>query len=358
MLRIGLGQAEGVDTETVVRQVISACNSEIEGQVPQAGILFAGPQFDHQSVLNLINDAYPGIELIGCTTAGSFSTAYGFSDDDITLMVMCSDDLEISAGVGRNLTNDYRAAVIEAVAMARPKIHREPSLCLTFPEAYDVRFEPVLKTLGAELGAACPIFGGASATQWEDGTEILQFYRREVLTNAIPILLIAGPIKHAFAIANSWRPLGKKALVTEAQGRLVRKLDQMKAVDFYRHYLGYHNDVAKEFVLAVYERGRDEFYIRAPMEYHHDGSVMFSESIPEGAQVQLAEATREDLIQDTLATSKNLKKSLADWEPAVVMAFSCGYRKEILGTATQKELENFESDLQAGYSHHGFLQFW
>ena len=357
MLQIGLGRAEGIDTKSIVERVISDCMAEIEGQTPQAGIVYAGAQFNYQLMLDMINDAFPGIELIGCTTAGDYSSDHGFSDDAITLILISSENIDIGTGVGRGLSVDFETAVGDAVETARSKIDQNPSLCLTFPEGYDVRFEPILKRLGSKLGQGCPVFGGASGTQWADGTKISQFYGREVLTDAIPILLMSGPVKHSFSIANSWRPLGKKALVTEVKDRLVYKIGDLNAVDFYRYYLGHHEEPAKEFILAVYEEGRNEFYVRAPIEYHADGSVTFSETIPEGAEVQLTEATREDLILDTRSTTERMKNEIKDWKPAIAFAFSCAFRKEILGTQAGKELEILKNNFPPRLPIIGFYSF-
>ena len=357
MLKIGLGRAEGLDTAAMVKRVVSDCASELEGHVAQVGIVYAGAHFNHQLMLDMISETFPGIELIGCTTAGDYSSAYGFSDDAITLIVFSSENIEFGTGVGRQLSVDHETAVKNAVETARGKIQQDPSLCLAFPEGYDIRFEPILERLGSQLGKGCPIFGGAAGTQRAEGSKIFQFYGREVLTDAVPILLISGPVKHAFSIANSWRPVGRKAIVTEARDRLVSKIGDLSAVDFYRYYLGHHEEPAKEFILAVYEQNRSEFYIRAPVKYHDDGSVTFSETIPQGAEVQLTEATREDLIQDTISTTDRLKAQSRDWKPAIGFAFSCAFRKEILGTAAAKEVEILKEILPPGLPIIGFYSF-
>jgi hypothetical protein len=157
-----------------------------------------------------------------------------------------------------------------------------------------------------------------------------------VRTDAIPILLMSGPVRYAFSIANSWRPLGKKALVTGSRKRMVRKFGGLKGLDLYRHYPGEHP--AREFIVAVHEKGRDEYYIRAPMAYHRDGSITFSQSVSKVAKVQLTEAIRDDLIQDTHATTNRMNNRARYWDPAVALAFSSAFRKEILGTAAKKEL--------------------
>jgi hypothetical protein len=81
MIAVDLGQSEHVDTRTVVDDVIWQCRRQLAGLQPQAGVVFAGVNFDHRQVLDKILEQFPGIELIGCITAADFSTGYGFSDD-------------------------------------------------------------------------------------------------------------------------------------------------------------------------------------------------------------------------------------------------------------------------------------
>ena len=357
MIHVGLGQFEGIDTDTVINHVISTCESQMGGHRPQAGLVFASIHFDHGHMLKRITDAFPGMELIGCTTAGDFSTAFGFSDDAITLMTLASDEIQFSTGVGRGLSSDYESALGHAVKTAQNKLDQDPGLCLALPQGYNIHHDAILRHLGEILGTDCPIFGGASGTDWTHRSDFLQFHGSEALTDAIPLLLMAGPITHTFSIANSWRPVGKKAVVNKSRERIVYRIDNMEAVDFYRHYLGHHDEPAKEFVLAVYDQGRDRSYVRAPIEYQDDGSIIFSEHIPQGAKVQLTEATREDLIQDTLATSQSMTSMKKDWEPAFALAFSCAFRKEVLGTEAGIELEILRAHFPAHLPIMGFYCF-
>ncbi len=95
MIKVGLGQTEGIHTRKVVQSVISKCEKQLQGYHPQAGIVFAGTSFDHGVMLAEINRVFPQIELIGCTTSGELSSNYGFSDESIILMLFYSDDIEI-----------------------------------------------------------------------------------------------------------------------------------------------------------------------------------------------------------------------------------------------------------------------
>ena len=53
MIKAAQGQAEGIDTLKTVESVIMQCRQQLEGCLPQAGIVFAGADFDHQQMLTV-----------------------------------------------------------------------------------------------------------------------------------------------------------------------------------------------------------------------------------------------------------------------------------------------------------------
>ncbi len=357
MIKVGLGQTEGIHTRKTVQSVISKCKNQLDGYLPQAGIVFAGTNFDHEVMLAEINRVFPQIELIGCTTAGELSSNFGFSDESIVLMLFCSDDIEMKVGVGRALSENPAAAVNSAVNHAKGKLSKKPSICLTFPDGQKKSFEPIMKLLNRELGDQCAVFGGAAGTIWNENPRILQFHKEEILQDSIPILLWGGPIEYAFSIANSWKPIGKRVAVTEAEGHCLKRIGDSTAVDFYRHYLGDHTEPAKEFILAVYEKGKEQFYLRPPIGYNPDGSITLTESIPSDASVQLTEAIREVIIEDTETSTKALAANAINFQPSFAMAFSCAFRKDILGTRTEEELRILRENLPPQIPVSGFYTY-
>ena len=360
MILASLGQAEDMDTQRAVDRVINQCQQQLQGRKPQAGIVFAGINFDHGLMLDEIHRSFPNIELVGCTTAGEFSSIYGFSDDSITLMVFYSDTIQIKTGVGRFLSENYEAAVKSAVRQATEHLSKQASICLAFPDGkygFEKSFEPIMKMLGRELGRKCPVFGGAAGTQWYESQTFLQFYNNEVLKDSIPIMLFSGPLEYSFSIANSWKPVGKRAKVTASEGQKVQKIAGANAVDFYRHYLGDHTEPAREFILAVYEKGSEHFYLRAPVSYNPDGSITFFENVPQGAMVQLTEAIREVIIEDTKTSIKKLTDDIAELQPSFALAFSCAFRKDILGTRAEEELKILKNSLPSQLPLGGFYSY-
>ena len=358
MIRVSNAQAEGLDTFDTTAQVIQTCRQQLGGQVPSAGILYAGAGFDHQVILDNVHRAFPGMQLIGCTTAGNFSTAGGYSDDAISLMAFASDTIEIRAGLGRRLSNGYRAAAQEALALANEGREQPVRVCLTLPDLIQHAGGDILGALSRELGDDCGVFGGGPAALDGTGQVVRQFFGREVLEDAMPLLLFCGPVDYAYFVANSWKSIGPRETVTEVDGRRVRRIGNRRALDFYFHYLGRHSEPATEFPLAVYVGDGPNFSLRGPIIYHdEDGAITFAEAIPEGGTVQLTEAIRDQLIGDIGSSAQALKREMKSFQPFAALAFSCILRKQALGTRIIEEIDALERECRTGLPIMGFYSF-
>ncbi len=340
MIKAGVGQAECIDTLNATRIAVAQCRQQMGSLNPQAGIVFASIDFDHRQMLDEIHGSFPGIELIGCTTAGEFSSAYDFSDDSVSLMVFYSDTIEIRAGAGRNASENPEAAAKSAIQQARKGLSQQEALCLVLPDGYLESPNIVIDCLNHELSRHCPVFGGSANCFLDAKRMTRQFFKNEILKDAVTLLLFAGPVEYAFSVSNSWKPVGKKALITASEGRDIMRIGDLKALDFYQYYLGRHSYPAVEFPLAVYEADGAHFYLCAISRYNKEnGSVTLFSPVPQGTTVQLTEAIRNTIIEDTKASAGALTQAYSGGRPAFALAFSCALRKYILGTRTREELQ-------------------
>ena len=134
-------------------------------------MLFAAIDFEHALILQVINQVFPELELIGCTTDGEMSSILGFQQDSLTLMLFCSDTIEIHAGVGYDTQENALAAAQQAVQQATKKTSTPPKLCITVPASYtadgsSTSGEDILCGLQLALGSQIPIIGGTAGDQF------------------------------------------------------------------------------------------------------------------------------------------------------------------------------------------------
>ena len=358
-MKVVVGQAEDIDTRNAVQSVISQCRAKLDGRRPLAGILMAGVEYDHGLVLANLQNAFPGLPLVGCTTAGEMASAVGFSDDSLALMLFCSGHLAFGTGRGLFLSRDPEAAVFQALAMARENLSGPEQMCLVFCEGVSAPAHLAVQSLNRQVAADCPVFGGVAAHPWHIETATRQFCNGEVLKDAIVVLLIQGPIRFHFSVCNSWQPVGQRAPVVETAGNEVRMIGDKPALDFYRHYLGPHSNPVLEFPLAVHSPESRRFYILAPLGHDEEtGGIRFAVPVQEGQVVQLTEVTREGMISDVRQTLKRGSLSLSDeWQTTAGLVFSCATRKHILGTQTTEEIELLQAHLPPGTALMGFYSF-
>lgn len=339
MFKVVVGHSNDPDSLFAVEEVLEQCTSSLAGNIPQAGILFAAIDFDHSLILQKINQAFPGIELIGGTTDGEISSVLEFQQDSITLMLFCSDEVQIYAGIGRQVSADAINATKQAVEQAKAQSTEAPKLCLTHPESLTTSGVSILQGLKLALGEDVPIFGGLAADQ-SRYQNTYQFFHTEVLSDSVPILLFSGSILFSHGIASGWRPIGQPSKVTKVDKNIVYEIDGKPALDFYHYYLGSLSP-SMEYPLAVFAEDGENFYMRAPIAYDEQtGSITFFADIPDLAIIQIAEVGQEDILAASKASCMTALNNYPGQEPSAVILFSCVARRQLLGTKTQQEYLN------------------
>jgi class 3 adenylate cyclase len=357
MLKVALGHAEEIDTRAAVGTAIEQARRQLGTAPADAGIVLAGIEFDHKAMLEEVLAAFPGVRIVGCTTAGDFSSSLGLSEYTISLMLFASDSIEFNVGIGRGAADGPGEAACAAIREARTGLSRDETLCLIFPDSLCPTNAEIIAALNSELRPGCGLFGGASGRHTSGASEPLQFYQDEVLQDAVPLLMIAGDVPYTFSVSSGWDPVGRRTTVTQADGRVVHEIGDMRALDFYRDYLGNHSKPASEFPLAVYDDAGTRFYTRSPVRYDEaTASVTFGAPVPEGAVVQLSESTPARILERVRASVAEVSAEHG-CDPAAALVFSCNARKGVLGTQAGEELHAVQNTLAADVPILGFYAF-
>ncbi len=306
-----------------------------------------------------ITKAFPGMELIGCTTDGELSSELGFREDSATLIVFASDTVDFSAGIGRGLSVDVAVACNSAVQDAIAKTEKAPRLCIATPEGMTAEGHSVTSTLQHVIGHEIPIFGALAGDQWRL-KGVNQFYGTEVLTDAIPVLLFCGEFSFSYGVATGWRQVGEVGRVTRATGAIVYEIDDKPAIDFYRKYLGPGTKPTVELPLAILSASDGIDYLRACLGVvdENTGAVTFLAAVPEGVRVRLTLADRDEILAGCAESLKIAKSGLPEGtQPTAALLFSCAARKILLGTRTQEELARARGDLGSTLPICGFYGY-
>ncbi|MBW4515508.1 MAG: FIST C-terminal domain-containing protein [Timaviella obliquedivisa GSE-PSE-MK23-08B] len=364
MLKVVVGHSDDPDSQSAIESVLEQCLEDLLPLLPQAGILFAAIDFEHALILKQIHQVFPNLELIGCTTDGEMSSKLGFQQDSLTLMLFCSDTVQIKAGVGYETQNDPTAAAKQAVQKAMQP-SAEPKLCIALPSSYTANGattsgEGMMAGLTLALGEQVPVLGGTAGDQYRFKTTY-QFFRTEVLIDALPILIFSGDLHVSYGTACGWTPMGAKGVVTKAQGTVLYEIDGKPAVEFYQRYLG-DRPPSAENPLAVYEAGSDgsdsSYYMRVPNASDPEvGSIHFLCDIPENSLVQLTEISRDILIAASETSFQTALSRYPGTTPTAVLLFSCCCRRWLLGTRAKEEYLVVKNALETPLPICGFYTY-
>jgi len=361
MLKMAVGHTEEVEADLAAADLIERCNEGLGDLEPQAGWLLASHDLDLETLVRLIRDSYPDIELIGCTTLAPMSSALDFAEGSTTLTLFASDVVEFSAGLGRNVTDDVGAAAAAAVEAAGVEPGTKVAFCITTPSVEGVDPTSVTNALGEVLGPDVPVFGGGAvpdypmSSPWVGG---MQFYDGEVYTDALPVLLLTGPLKVSMGVAHGWNGVGQEAIVTKAEGDRVYEIDNEPVAEFYRRYLGVA-EPAQANPLAVFDEQADRHYLRAPVYYDdEDGAAVFLGSVPEGASVHISMASTDEILAGTDSSfNEALEGYPEESQPEGALIASCVVRNLLLGSRTSDELERIREGLGSETPVSGFYAF-
>ncbi|MEM1394049.1 MAG: FIST N-terminal domain-containing protein [Cyanobacteria bacterium P01_H01_bin.150] len=354
MFKVAVGHSNDPDSYSAITEVLEQCQISLAGEVPAAGILFAAIDFEHSLLLKEINQAFPEIELIGCTTDAEISSVLEFEQDSLTLMLFCSDEVEIRAGMGRGVSEDTIKATSQAVEQAQIKSNlKSHKLCLATPESLTTDTSSILEGLKLALGEDFPVLGGFAGDQMRFH-QTYQFFKTEVLSNSVPILLFSGNLLFSHGVANGWNPIGRKAVVTKADKDIIYEIDNKPALDFYDDYFAGLTP-SPEYPLAILDPQTKEYYTRAPYNCDRKNkSICYLAQVPEQAVVQIAQANREEILMAAKISIDKALKTYTGNQPQAILLFSCASRRQLLGTRTIEEYQLAKTSLSKALPCCGF----
>jgi hypothetical protein len=358
-VHVVVGHSDAVDASDAVAAVVASCQSQLAGDSPVAGLIFASIEYEHQALVTALEEAFPGVPLIGCTTDGEFTSSAGFFDDSLVLTLFVGEGVQARAAVALGLGADTAGAVAAAVAEARGE-RALPGLCITTPESMTADTAAVVRALSATLGdTACPIVGGTSGDH-RSFDRTYQFCNGEVYSDSIPVLLFWGAFRVSHGVASGWRPVGPIHEVTSASGNVVAEIDGRPILEVFRDYWGEASlGVLGQFPLAVIDPDdADSFYLRAVFSMNpDDGSATFAAEVPRGAKVRITEVLRAGILEGSKHAIEEALRSFPGDEPSAALVFSCAARKWLLGTRAQEEAGILQSALPSGVPLFGFYCF-
>ncbi|MGE3872352.1 MAG: nitric oxide-sensing protein NosP [Parvibaculaceae bacterium] len=308
-------------------------------------VFFASPSYDRARLAEAIEAEMPGVEVIGCTTAGEI-TSEGYRENTITGVSFGSADykagIRLIRGLDRFRMEEGSHVVQELLAdlgkgplTARSVPHQVFGMLLI--DGMSRQEEMVVSSISRFLDPV-PLFGGSAGDGLDFGVTWV-FADGAFHTNAAVLALIET--NHPFSVfkLDHFRPTDKKMVVTEADParRLVMEINAEPAAPAYAKMVGIDEHELNPMTFAAYPlvvRVGGEYHVRSIQKVEEDGSLRFYCGIDEGLVLTVADG-------DDIASNLDqvLTRVAAELGPVdLILGFDCILRR-LEAEQKQKSLE-------------------
>jgi hypothetical protein len=318
--------------------------------------LFVTPDADFAAVMATAHARFPGVTVIGCTTAGEIGRT-GYLEGEISAFGLTAAHFDVETIFVGDLGGIDTDALVGKVIRARHRLGaRHPQwqneFAFLIVDGLSIREDELVAALTGGLGPV-PLFGGSAG----DGTRFKTTrvaLGAHVAGNAAVLSLVRTdcPVK-VFSL-DHLTPTDRRMVVTEADParRIVRQINAEPAAREYARLLGKDPHQLSTFTFAanpVVVRLGGTHHVRAIQQVLDNGDLVFFSAIGEGLVLTLAEP--KDIA---LHLEQALGELARDRQPDAILACDCILRRV---EARQLQKTRAVSDILARHRVIGFSTY-
>lgn len=323
-------------------------------------LFFCASSYDLAALAEAMRQAFAGVQVVGCTTAGEIGPA-GYRDHSLTGASFPAGSFTVVSGLLEQL-QQYQIpkgialaqTLLQTLESRAPQASAANSFGLLLIDGLSVREEPVTGTLQSALGRL-PLVGGSAGDGLNFGHTQVYFEGRFYSDSAV-LTLVSTPLPIKLFKTQHYVATDQRLVVTEADSahRIVKEINGLPAAEEFAHMLGISATDLDPLRFAAYPvvvmiDGTN--YVRSIQKANPDGSLTFFCAIENGLVLRLARGV--DLVE-------NLEQALADihaaiGRPQLLIACDCVLRKLEIATSPAKGriVELLEQNHTLGFNTYG-----
>jgi hypothetical protein len=275
---------------------------QLSGVNPKAVVFFASSAFDAKSISRNMQDAFPGIAVFGCSTAGEIVSGQMLKKS-VVAMAFDSQTIEnVDLSLIRDVKKDN--AIEDAFAVFEKKVGQsmldlDPTtyVGLILVDGLSMREEDLMDRIGDLTNVT---FLGGSAGDDLQFKQTYVFANGEALTNAAVLVLLKPKVGFDIIKTQSFCPSNRELLATRVNeaNRQVLEFNGKDAASAYAELIGTSvEDAPKQFMKNPVGLVVDgEPYVRSPQQIK-DNSMVFYCNVKDQMKLSVLEST--DIVKDT-----------------------------------------------------------
>ncbi|MBF6614471.1 MAG: FIST domain protein, partial [Chloroflexi bacterium] len=236
MLQSSIAYSKAGDSTEAGSSVGSQISKALEGDVPDALIVFASPRYDHEKLLGAIDAACHPHILIGCSSAGEF-TSQTQGVGLVCAVALRSPEMHFAAGIGHSLRSDRAGAAKDVISsftgMSDNSYVYRCALVLT--DALAGQVDDFVEQMTVLTGGTYQFFGGGAGDD-DAFTCTHVFYGTQVITDAVVALEILSNKPIGVGVSHGWQPASAPMRVTESGKMRLVSVNAMPAAEIFEEH--------------------------------------------------------------------------------------------------------------------------
>lgn len=345
-----------VGSTTDPRRLAVEISSELMQEDISLVLLFCSPALSSDAFAEEISGHFPGIPVVGCTTAGEI-TPLGHRHDSVTGVSLAAPDFRATVhgiedvrhfGVAEG--RDLVQTALRDLAERAPNWPADQTFAMLLIDGLDACEESVVSAIHCALGPI-PLFGGSAGDEMSFGTTKV-LWDSAFRQHSAALVLVAT--NHPFTVFKTepFACSGEKMVVTAADPvrRIVREINAEPAAEEYARMVGLTVDQLTPAVFATHPvvvRVGNVPYVRSIQKVNADLSLTFFCAIDEGIVFTIADGF--DIEKDLLRLFEQIQMKLD--KPEIVIGCDCILRSPELD---EKAIGDRISDLMLENNVVGF----
>lgn len=297
---------------------------------PDALVVFISPDYDYAAVLAALHAACHPRQLIGCSSAGEFTSdkqGVGMA----CALALVAPELRFATSIGHGLRANSAAAA-EALVAGFTGLHDNDYVyrtALVFTDALAGHADHLVEHLTL-LTAGMYQFAGGGAGDNAEFRQTHVFHGTEVASDAVVALEILSNKPIGIGVAHGWRPASEPMRVTDSEALCLLSINAIPAVEVFEEHA---DATAQRFDRAdplpfflhnvIGIAGGDSYRLRVPLGIGADGAVPTAADVPVGANVRIMQASVASATAAAASATEAALRSLDGHRPHVALFFDC-----------------------------------
>ncbi len=320
--------------------VADAADAAVESLNGQPGLLvaFTSGIDDSGRAAAQLNEAARGVPSVGMTGTGVFAANEPI--DDGCVAVAFNGGIQSGVGVGRNASDDFRAAGHDAARDALEQLSDQAGLLMLLVDARAGSISDAIAGAYEVAGPEVPLAGGASS-----GSEPAQYACGEALTNAVVAVAVRSMQPIGVGNAHSCSVVGDRSVVTRSEGQLIAEIDGRPAEEIYLERVGGRGQISEEAFEAMaitHPLAEPESHGNRRLRHvlgRQDGGLVCAAHIPAGATIEFTVLSLDELSRSGWDSVSASVESLGNRQPSAALIFDCAGRRRVLGHGQAQEVK-------------------